>query len=103
MMDAVLYKSHNQQRRAPYYAAFRRLHTQAKRMRAACEAVGRGGPAEALGAAAKRASAIGLPLCARILRPHTGAGFAGLGVTLAASAALYFQAFLELEGAPQQK
>ncbi len=101
LLEAVLYKSHNQHRRAPYFAAFRRLHALARRVARACEAVGRGGGqdrAAAAGAAAGRAAAAALPLCQRVLRPHTGAGFAGLGVVLAASAAVYYQCIVEVEG-----
>jgi hypothetical protein len=122
LLEAVLYKAHNQHRRAPYFAAFRSLHSQAKRVLLACKALGLAGgrsageagapraapgpgaaavAAAAAGAAgaAARASAVALPLCRRILRPHTGAGFAGLGVVLAASAAVYWQCFSEIASA----
>lgn len=36
------------------------------------------------------ALAAALPLCRRVVQPHTGAGFAGLAVILAASAAVYW-------------
>ena len=104
LLDALLYKSHNQHRRAPYFAALGRLHGLARRVARACEALGRagGGSAEALrlraaaGATAARAAAAALPLCRRVLRPHAGAGFAALGAVLAASAAVYHQALAEL-------
>ncbi len=108
-MDALLYRSHNQHRRAPYFTAFERLHALARGVARACEALGRGGGGggggegaprlrAAAAAAAARAAAAALPLCRRVLRPHTGAGFAGLGAVLAASAAVYQQALAELAG-----
>jgi hypothetical protein len=103
LLDALLYKSHNQHRRAPYFTALGRLHGLARRAARACEALGRaGGSAEAprlraaAGATAARAAAAALPLCRRVLRPHAGAGFAALGAVLAASAAVYHQALAEL-------
>ena len=85
LCSVVLYKNANQHRRAPYFAAFRRLHALCRRVLAAA----RQGPPAGAAPLATRAAALALPLCAAVQRPQRGAGFAPLALTLAASAAVY--------------
>jgi hypothetical protein len=96
----VLYKNANQHRRAPYFAAFRRLHALCRRVLAGARAASRSrdalGPVAALAA---RAADLAPPLCAVVQRAQKGAGFAALALTLAASAAVYFQCLREVAAA----
>ena len=93
----VIYRNQNQLRRAPYFRAFRQLHALAAR---AADELDRGGGASPRARRAVVAAlAAALPLCRRVVQPHTGAGFAGLAVILAASAAVYWEALNALSRA----
>jgi len=105
-MDELIYKSHNQHRRALYFSSFRRLHSLAKRVLKVCKDL----ESDAISSRRKReardiitfAVPASLPLCRRVMRPHQGAGFAGLGTIIVASSAVYYKCMREiLEGFPE--
>ena len=106
---ALVRTNANQHRRAPYFAAFRRLHALAAAVARACEGVTDAAvlaaaaepppaacPVRAAACAAADAARRSLPLCARVHSPQRGAGFAGLALVLAASAAVYVQSIERL-------
>jgi hypothetical protein len=111
LLAVVLRRSKNQHRRTLYFRAFQRLHALVLRALAACEAVSdahvrakmadRSAHAfEPGGVVAACESA--LPLCERVLAPHTSAGFAALAVVLGSSAAVYLQSLRRINECLQQ-
>jgi hypothetical protein len=100
LVSNILYKNHNQHRRAPYFASFKELHVSVGHLVAACGVLLGESPPAAYGhcatcaaaALAAQTSRSALALSRKVLAAHTGAGFASLAVVLGASAAVYWHA-----------